>query len=57
MGNRQNRKKAKQLRPIALMDISYKIFPGLIKNEIEAHLKANDLLNELQSGFTKKRLI
>ena len=43
---------AKQLRPIALTDVSYKIFMTLIKNSVERHIKANDLGKETQSGFT-----
>ena len=43
---------AKDLRPIALTDISYKLFMSLIKNEIEEHLVANKEIKETQAGFT-----
>ena len=45
---------AKDLRPIALANISYKIFMSTaVKNKIEEHLKVNDQVKEVQSGFTK----
>ena len=46
---------ANEFRPIALLNTSYKIFMGVIREKIEAHLKANDLLSDLQSGFTSHR--
>ena len=48
-----NKPQARQLRPIALTDVSYKIFMTLIKNTIEKHIKDNDLGKETQSGFTE----
>ena len=42
----------KDLRPIALTDISYKIYMTLLKNKIEHHLKINDEMLENQAGFT-----
>ena len=39
------------LRPIAVMNVSHKIFMGIIKNKIEKHLEINDLTNELQSAI------
>ena len=44
---------AKDLRPIALTDISYKIYMSLIKDKIEKHIKRNDEALENQAGFTK----
>ena len=51
----EKRKKptAKDLRPIALTDISYKLFMSLIKDEIEAHLRINNEMKETQAGFTE----
>ena len=43
---------AKDLRPIALTDVSYKIFMTLVKNIVEQHIDKNELSNEAQSGFT-----
>ena len=45
---------AKDFRPIALTECSYKICMGIIKDKIEDHLRRNDLSNEMQFGFTKK---
>ena len=47
----------KDLRPIALTNVSYKIFMAAMKNKIELHLANNDLLNEMQAGFTDGRRI
>ena len=41
------------MRPIALTNVSYKIFMGIIKKKIENHLIENRLINELQTGATK----
>ena len=46
-----------ELRPIALMDISYKILMGILKNKVEEHLKSNNLINDLQSGATPGRRV
>ena len=40
-------------RPIALLDVGYKLYMGFIKNEIEEHLKKNHLGRENQIGCTK----
>ena len=45
----------KDLRPIALMDSSYKIFMGIIRAKLDEHLERNNLVNELQAGSTKGR--
>ena len=45
-------KKVKELRPIALTNMSYKIFMSLVKNEIEEHLESNGEMKETQAGFT-----
>ena len=44
---------AKDLRPIALTDVSYKIYMAVIKEKIEAHLNENNEMLETQAGFTK----
>ena len=43
---------AKELRPIALTNMPYKLFMSLVKNEIEEHLEENRGLKEIQAGFT-----
>ena len=43
----------KDFRPIALTNISYKIFMSIIKNRVEKHLTRNNLTKENQTGFTK----
>ena len=45
--------KVKDYRPIALTNMSYKLFMSLIKDEIENHIKRNHLMKENQTGFTK----
>ena len=44
-----------ELRPIALTNIAYKIFMGIIKSKLEEHLEENKLMDELQAGATKGR--
>ena len=44
---------AKDLRPIALSNISYKLFMAIVKNKIECHLEANRAMMDRQAGFTK----
>ena len=43
---------AKQLRPIALTNGSYKMYMNLIKDEIEEHLQVKGASMEMQAGFT-----
>ena len=42
-----------QIRPIALLNISYKVYMSLMKNEMEEHIETNDEQTETQAGFTK----
>ena len=44
---------AVQLRPIALTNVSYKIFMNIVKEKIELHLSENDAVLDTQAGFTK----
>ena len=44
---------AKELRPIALTNVSYKLFMSILINKIEEHPKENDELLEIQAEFTK----
>ena len=50
---KKNKPTVKDLRPLALTDISYKIFMSLIKQEIEEHLINIKEDNEVQAGFKK----
>lgn len=43
----------KDLRPIALTNISYKLYMSLLKDEIEDHLRKNNVILETQAGFTE----
>ena len=43
----------RDLRPIAMTDISYKVYMSLLKNEIEQHLERNGQNLETQAGFTR----
>ena len=47
----------KELRPLAMTDISYKIFMSLIKEKLISHLEKNGSLSEYQAGFTRDRRI
>ena len=42
----------KDYRPVALTDITYKLYMALLRNEIEAHVSQNGAMEE-QAGFTK----
>ena len=53
MMKKKNKPTVKELRPIALTNISYKLFMSLIKNEIEDHLERNGEMKENQAGFTE----
>lgn len=41
-----------QLRPMALNDISYKMFMSVINNKIENHIARNRCSLDTQAGFT-----
>ena len=43
----------KDLRPLALTNISYKMYMSLLKIKIEEHIERNDETIETQAGFTK----
>ena len=43
----------KDYRPIALLDVGYKLYMGFIKNEIEEHIRKNHIGRENQIGCTK----
>ena len=46
------RSKAKEHRPIALTNVGYKLFMGLVKNKLVEHLDRNGLISDYQAGFT-----
>lgn len=47
--------KVNELRPLAITNISYKLFMSTaIKNKIEEHIVENGEVKETQSGFTNK---
>ena len=50
-----NKPKVKDLRPIALLNVEYKIFMRMMKEKLIEHLKGNGLVNDLQIGFTSGR--
>ena len=43
----------RDFRPLALTDISYKIFMAILRNRIEEHIENNKEIKEEQAGFTK----
>ena len=46
---------AKDHRPIALTNVGYKIFMGLVKSNLVEHLEQNRLISNYQAGFTGGR--
>ena len=46
---------AREHRPIALTNVGYKLFMGVIKNKIVQHLDRNGLISDYQAGFTGSR--
>ena len=42
---------AKDHRPIALTNVGYKIFMGLVKSKLMKHLERNRLNSDYQAGF------
>ena len=44
---------AKDYRPVALTDVSYKLYMALLRNEIESHINESDARMEEQAGFTR----
>ena len=54
---KKSKPQAIDFRPIALTNVYYKIFMGIIKNKIEDHIKENNKINDFQAGSTKDRSI
>ena len=52
MIRKERRPTVRDFRPIAITNISYKIFMSLIRERIEEHLKLNNLIKDNQIGFT-----
>ena len=50
---KKKRQTVADLRPIALMDVSYKMVMKLVKEEIERHLEESGVVRREQAGFTK----
>ena len=46
---------AKEHRPIALTNVGYKLFMGLVKDQLVQHLDRNGLISDYQAGFTGGR--
>ena len=55
MMKKKKKPTVEDLRPIALLNSSYKVFMGIMKTKIEEHLKENNAVNYLQAGFTSGR--
>ena len=54
---KKNKPMCMDLRPIALTNVSYKIYMSLCKEKIVSHLRKNNQFSPYQAGFTKgKRL-
>ena len=48
---------AKQIRPIALTDVSYKLFMTILGNKIDQHILENNEKMETHAGFTTCSMI
>lgn len=46
-----------ELRPLAMTNVSYKLFMSLIKEKLNDHLMKNEAFSVYQAGFTKNRRI
>ena len=44
--------RAKQHQPIALTNVGYKLFIGLVKDKLVQHLDRNWMISDCQAGFT-----
>ena len=48
-----NKPTAKDLRPITITNISYKIYMSFLRKELEKHLEINGVIKENQTGFSE----
>ena len=48
-----NKPTAKDLRPITITNISYKMYMSFLRREVEQHLENNGLIKDNQTGFTE----
>ena len=52
---KKNKPKVTELGPIAMINVSYKLFTSVVvKNPIEKHIVSNKIMKENQSEFTEK---
>jgi len=57
MIKKKSKPTATDLRPIALTNLEYKIFMGVIRDKIECHIERVGAVRENQAGFSKGRRI
>ena len=50
-----NKPRVKEFRPIALANCGYKLFIGMVKENLFSHRSSNNLGSDFQVGFTKGR--
>ena len=53
MIGKENKPSVNDFRPIAVTNITYKIFMAIMRDRIERHLKLNNLIKDNQLGFTE----
>lgn len=54
---KKDKPKTNELRPIALTNVSYKLFMAVLKEKITTHLQINEQFSVYQAGFTQGRRI
>ena len=54
---KKRKPKAEDLRPIALINCTYKLFMSIIKDKLEEHLSLNMMSDSLQAGFSPNRQV
>ena len=52
MSPKKKKPVAREHKPIALTNVGYKLFMGIVKSKIVEHFDRNGLISDFQAGFT-----